>query len=201
MISPHKTFYPVMATLDPDARLVPPVSFERDHFQGPRNAPVQMVEFGDYQCPYCGQAYAIINRVQEVLDEYGLVCFTFRNFPLTQIHPNAQHAAEAAEAAGAQGKFWEMHDILYENQHALDDASLREYAAMIGLDVEMFDNEMLTHIHARRVREDFVSGIRSGVNGTPTFFLNGFRYNDSWDEKSLLAAIKQLANMSKKRKP
>lgn len=199
MISPHKTFYPVMSTLDPDARLVPPVSFERDHFQGPRNAPVQMVEFGDYQCPYCGQAYAIIKRVQEALDDYGLVCFTFRNFPLAQMHPNAQHAAEAAEAAGAQDRFWEMHDILYENQHALDDASLREYAAMIGLDVEMFDNEMLTHVHARRVREDFVSGIRSGVNGTPTFFFNGFRYNDSWDEESLLAAIKQLANMNKKR--
>ena len=176
--------------IDMVPRLTIPVRCERDHCQGPNTAPVTLVEYGDYECPYCGQAYLIIKDIQDQLGDQ--LCFVFRNFPLTRVHPHAQNAAEAAEAAGAQGRFWEMHDLLYENQDALDDAYLREYALELGLDVGRFDMEMITHVHAPRVREDFLSGLRSGVNGTPTFYLNGIRYDGSWDEVSMLASIEQL---------
>jgi protein-disulfide isomerase len=174
-------------------KLTLPVS-ERDHTQGPYTAaPVTLVEYGDYECPYCGQAYPIIKNIQE---RFGVkLRFVFRNFPVTQVHPHAQHAAEAAESAGPQNKFWEMHDYLYEHQHELDDKHLRHYASAVGMDVTRFDDEMARHVHAGRVREDFMSGIRSGVNGTPTFYINGTRYDESWDEKTLVAAIKHtLAN-------
>ena len=115
--------------------------------------------------------------------------FVFRNFPLTQSHPHAEHAAEAAEAASAQGKFWEMHDSLFEHQQALDDAHLVHYAAALQLDQEKFEREMTEHIYAPRVREDFLSGVRSGVNGTPTFYINGVRHDDSYALETLLAAI------------
>ena len=123
------------------------------------------------------------------------MCFVFRHFPLTQIHPHAEHAAEAAEAAGAQGKFWQMHDTLFEHQHALDDAHLVRYAAELKLDVDRFERELAEHVYANRVREDFLSGVRSGVNGTPTFFINGLRYDGSYDLEMLLAAI-ELAMVS-----
>ena len=113
-------------------------------------------------------------------------------FLLPRVHPHAQHAAESAEAAGAQGMFWEMHDMLYENQAALDDPSLREYALALELDMDRFDTEIMTHAHANRVREDFRSGVMSGVNGTPTFYLNGIRYDGSWDGDSLRIAIEEL---------
>ena len=166
-----------------------PVS-ERDHVQGLEGAPVTLVEYGDYECPYCGQAYPIIKNIQRHLaDELR---FVFRNFPIAQVHPHAEHAAEAAEAAGAQNKFWEMHDRLYEHQQELSDSDLLTHASAIGeMDVTRFENEMSNHSHAGRVREDFMSGIRSGVNGTPTFYINGVRYDDSWDEETLLASIKQ----------
>jgi len=183
--------------ISPQAELVLPVSSTRDHCRGPDNAPVTLLEYGDYECPYCGKAYFIIKSIQ---DHFGdQLCFAFRNFPLTHVHPHAQHAAEAAEAAGAQGKFWEMHDMLYENQVALDDPSLREYALALELDMERFDTDMMTHVHAKRVREDFMSGIMSGVNGTPTFYLNGIRYDDSWDDRSLTAAIEELTVAKRKR--
>jgi protein-disulfide isomerase len=179
------------------ANLTLPVSSKRDHAQGPNTAPVTLVEYGDYECPYCGQAYPIIKDIQEHLR--GKLHFVFRNFPVTQVHPHAQHAAEAAESAGSQNKFWEMHDCLYEHQQELDDNHLRQYALELGMDVTRFDDEMTKHVHASRVREDFVSGIRSGVNGTPTFYINGIRYDDSWDEETLLAAIKQtLANSGRR---
>ncbi len=178
------------------AKLTLPVS-ERDHIQGPDTAPVTLVEYGDYECPYCGQAYPIIKNIQERLGDK--LRFVFRNFPVTQVHPHAQHSAEAAESAGSQNKFWEMHDYLYENQQKLDDKYLRQYASALGLDVIRFDDEMAKHIHASRVREDFMSGIRSGVNGTPTFYVNGIRYDDSWDEEALLAAIKDTLANSKRR--
>ncbi len=174
----------------PIAKLILPVDCKRDHCSGSHRAPVTLLEYGDYECPYCGQAYGIIKDIQDKLADR--LCFAFRNFPLTQVHPHAQHAAEAAEAAGAQNRFWEMHDLLYENQDALDDYSLREYASELGLDMKRFDFEMMMHVHAPRVREDFRSGIMSGVNGTPTFFLNGIRYDGSWDEESLLASIQNL---------
>jgi protein-disulfide isomerase len=167
-------------------RLTPPVS-SRDHRQGPDDAPVTLVEFGDFECPHCGRAYPIIKEVQSLLGDKLL--FVFRHFPITTSHPHAQHAAEAAEAAGAQGKFWEMHDILFENQHALDDSDLAEYARMIGLDLRRFVADMRVHKYAQHVREDFRSGILSGVNGTPTFFINGLRYDGPWDAQTLTAEL------------
>src|SRR5918996_2277736 len=174
-------------------KLALPVSRSRDHIQGPDTAPATLVEYGDYECPFCGQAYIIIKQVQNLLSND--LRFIFRNFPLTQVHPHAQHAAEAAESAGSQNEFWKMHDYLYEHQQQLADKHLRQYASALGMDVERFDDEMARHIHANRVREDFMSGVRSGVNGTPTFYINGIRHDDSWDGKMLLAAIKDsLAN-------
>jgi protein-disulfide isomerase len=167
-----------------------PVS-ERDHIQGPTNALVTLVEYGDYECPACGQAYWIIKKLQESLA--GRIRFVFRNFPLTNIHPHAEHAAEAAEAATAQRKFWEMHDILFENQSELEDGDLGEYANGLGLDVERLMTEIENGNFKVRVREDFQSGVRSGVNGTPTFFINGLRYDGAYDVESLLAALAQAA--------
>ena len=179
------------------AKLTLPVSSKRDHAQGPNTAPVTLVEYGDYECPYCGQAYPIIKDIQEHLR--GKLRFVFRNFPVTQVHPHAQHAAEAAESAGSQNKFWEMHDCLYEHQQELDDNHLRQYALELGMDVTRFDEEMAKHVHTSRVREDFMSGIHSGVNGTPTFYINGIRYDDSWDEETLLATIEQILANSGRR--
>jgi protein-disulfide isomerase len=128
--------------------------------------------------------------VQALEHQLGdLLCFVFRNFPLTSVHPHAQHAAEAAEAAGAQGEFWAMHDCLFEHQAALDDPHLLQYASALGLDVVRFNQEMTEHLYAARIREDFLSGVRSGVNGTPTFFINGVRYEGAHDLPSLLAAL------------
>jgi protein-disulfide isomerase len=168
------------------ARLTLPVS-QRDHQQGPETAPVTLVEYGDYECPYCGEAYPIVKEIQLRLGDR--LRFVFRNFPLTQSHPHAEHAAEAAEAAAAQEKFWEMHDYLFEHQQALDDAHLVQYAVALNLDQETFVREMTERVHTNRVREDFLSGVRSGVNGTPTFFINGVRHDDSYELETLLAAI------------
>jgi protein-disulfide isomerase len=159
----------------------------RDHQQGPETAPVTLVEYGDYECPYCGEAYPIVKEIQRRLGDQ--LRFVFRNFPLTQSHPHAEHAAEAAEAAGAQEKFWQMHDYLFEHQQALDDGHLVHYAVALQLDQERFVREMTAHVYANRVREDFLSGVRSGVNGTPTFFINGVRHDDSYELETLLAAI------------
>jgi protein-disulfide isomerase len=169
-----------------------PVNSSRDHIQGPSTATVTLLEYGDYQCPYCGQAYPIIKQVQKHLG--SKLCFVFRNFPITQIHPHAQHAAEAAESAAEQNKFWEMHDHIYEHQQALDDNHLEKYAGKLGLDSVKFNNDMSSHAHARHIREDFLSGVRSGVNGTPTFYINGIRYNDSWDLETLLKTLRSKFN-------
>jgi protein-disulfide isomerase len=170
--------------------LTPPVG-DRDHVIGPRTAPVTLVEYGDYECPYCGAAHPVVKEVRRRLG--NSLRFAFRHFPLTRVHPHAQHAAEAAEAAGAQGKFWQMHDQLFEHQEALDDADLLLYAAAIGLDLDRFLNELETGVHAARVREDFLSGVRSGVNGTPTFFINGRRHEGASDVQTLLAVIAATA--------
>jgi protein-disulfide isomerase len=119
--------------------------------------------------------------------------FVFRNFPLAQMHPHAEHAAEAAETAGSLGKFWEMHDTLYENQRALDDPHLVAYAERVGVDAQAFIAAMQERRFASRVRDDFQSGMMSGVNGTPTFYINGVRHDDSWDVETLLAAIERAA--------
>jgi len=168
------------------SKLVLPVA-ERDHIQGPIDAPMSLLEYGDYQCPYCGEAYPITKAVQEQLGDK--LCFAFRNFPLVNSHPYAEHAAEAAEAAGAQGKFWPMHDLLFENQDALDDESLAEYAATLDLDAHHLITEVQTDAHTARIRDDFKSGARDGVNGTPTFFVNGVRYDGEPDVDALLTAL------------
>ena len=160
---------------------------ERDHIQGAIDAPVRLLEYGDYECPYCGEAYPVVKAIQKRLG--ARLCFAFRNFPLANSHPHAEHAAEAAEAAGTQGRFWEMHDLLYENQDALEDEDLAEYASMLGLNGKQLINEVLAGTHTARVRQDFQSGARLGVNGTPCFFINGVRYDGSPDVEELLAAL------------
>jgi protein-disulfide isomerase len=159
----------------------------RDHIQGPIDAPIMLVEYGDYQCPYCGAAYPIVKALQKRLGKR--LCFAFRNFPLANAHPYAEHAAEAAEAAAAQGRFWEMHDMLYENQQSLDDQSLAEYATALKLDAAKLISEVVAGAHKERVREDFRSGAHNGVNGTPSFFINGERYDGAYDEEDLFAAL------------
>jgi protein-disulfide isomerase len=154
-----------MNTTQWEAVLTMPVTEDRDHIQGPAAAPVTLVQYGDYECPYCGAAYPIIKEVQARMG--GRLRFVFRNFPITTSHPHAQQAAEAAEAAASQGRFWHMHDLLYE--------------------------ELAEHVHAERVHEDFLSGVRSGVNGTPTFYINGARHDDSYEMESLLAALERAA--------
>jgi protein-disulfide isomerase len=175
-----------------EAVLVSPVDETRDHIHGSAEAPVTLVQYGDYECPYCGEAYPIIKDVQAQMG--ARLRFVFRNFPISTSHPHAEHAAEAAEAADAQGKFWEMHDLLYERQRRLSDDDLRGYAEELGLDVERFDKEMTEHVHAARVYEDFMSGVRSGVNGTPTFYINGVRHDDSYERDVLLGALERAAS-------
>jgi protein-disulfide isomerase len=167
-------------------RLTIPVS-DRDHVRGPATAPLTLVEYGDYVCPYCGAAHPEVKRVLKELEDD--LRFAYRHFPVTSIHPFAFQAAEAAEAAAAQGRFWEMHDRLFENQDRLGLQGLVAYARALGLDLDAFVGELQHHVHAPRVREDFMSGVRSGVNGTPTFFINGVRHNGGWDADSLLVAL------------
>jgi protein-disulfide isomerase len=175
----------------PTPTLTLPVSETRDHIRGPRTAPATLAEYGDFECPHCGRVHFILDELMEQMgDQVRLV---FRHFPLTQVHPHAQRAAEAAEAAGAQRRFWEMHDMLFENQDALEDADLMAYAQELGLDLNRFQVELVSGAHAPRVRQDFLSGVRSGVNGTPTFFINGRRHDGPCDLESLAAAI--LANI------
>ena len=176
-----------MSRRDNRAHLTVPVG-PRDHATGPQDAPVTLVEYGDFQCPHCGRAYPIVKDIVRTLG--ANLRFVFRNFPLTRIHPEAEHAAEAAEAAGGQGAYWPMHDRLFERQFALDDDHLIEYATELGLNAERIRGELEAGTHGPRVRDDFMSGVKSGVNGTPTFFINGVRYNESWDRDSLLAALK-----------
>ena len=172
---------------------------DRDHAQGPATAPVTLVEYGDYECPYCGQAYPIVKAVQARLGDR--LRFVFRNMPLTQSHPHAQMAAEAAEAADAQGRFWQMHDALYEHQRHLGRESIVRLASQIGLDVERFTNDLDNGGFADRVKQDFMGGVRSGVNGTPTFFINGERHDDSWDEETLTAALLEAVRRASHRTP
>jgi protein-disulfide isomerase len=171
------------------AELTVPVDERRDHIQGSSSAPVTLVEYGDYECPYCGAAYPIIKDVQARMEER--LRFVFRNFPISTSHPHAEQAAEAAEAAGIQGRFWEMHDTLYENQSHLTEPDLHDYAQRLELDVQAFDRELADHVHAGRVREDFMSGVRSGVNGTPTFYVNGARHDGPFDLETLLSALER----------
>jgi protein-disulfide isomerase len=159
----------------------------KDHIQGDPKAPVSLVEYGDYQCPSCGQAYPIVKRLQKHFGKR--LSFVFRNFPLTQIHQYAEPAAETAEYAGAHHKFWEMHDLLYENQERLDDDLLDELSQQLSLDPEELTRALESKQFEARVRADFSTGVRSGVNGTPTFFINAQRHDGSYDYESMVEAI------------
>lgn len=158
-----------------------------DHIQGTEDAPVTLVEYGDYECSYCGMAYPIVKQLQSELGDK--LRFVFRNFPLTEVHPHALNAAAAAEAAGLQAHFWEMHDLLYENQRALEDANLLAYARTLHLDIEQFKQDFASRQVESKIRDDEMGGIRSGVNGTPTFYINGVRHNGSFAHEELLAAV------------
>lgn len=160
---------------------------DRDHVLGPPDAPLTLVEYGDYQCPHCGKAYAIVEQVRERFA--GRLRFAFRHFPLAKMHPKARLAAEAAEEAAAQGKFWAMHGLLFTHQQALDPAHLLEYAKETGLDVDRFRRDLEAHVHANRVQENVSGGVRSGVNGTPTFFINGRRHNGGYELESLVEGL------------
>jgi protein-disulfide isomerase len=171
--------------------LIVPVS-DRDHSVGPEDAPLTLVEYGDFQCPFCRAAYPILKEVRRMLGTR--LRFVFRNFPISGMHPEAQHAAEAAEAAAAQGKFWPMHDMLFERQWALDDEHLVEYAVELGLDGRRVGAALEDGTYRSRVRDDFMSGVRSGVNGTPTFFINGTRYDGEHDLASIAEALELAAD-------
>ena len=172
--------------MDQSATLTQPVSAQ-DHAQGPADAPLTLVEYGDYQCPYCGAAYPVVKHLQQTLGKK--LRFVFRNFPLTQVHPYALIAAQAAEAAALQGKFWEMHDLLFEEQHLLNPEIIPAWAKRIGLNLKQFEDDIKQALVENRIQEDRRSGIRSGVNGTPTFFINRTRYDGLPDYESLLAAL------------
>jgi protein-disulfide isomerase len=160
---------------------------KRDHIRGVATAPISMLEYGDYECPFCAEVQPIVTEIQErLLDD---LCFAFRHFPLTTVHPHSEHAAEAAEAAGAQGSFWQMHKMLFQNQQALEDEDFVQYASLLGLDEVRLIREVEAGAHAERVRDDFKSGIRAGVNGTPTFFINGERYDGARGLEEMLAAL------------
>jgi protein-disulfide isomerase len=174
---------------DESPRLIPPVS-ERDHILGVDNAPLTLVEFGDYQCPYCGAAHEVVKELQENFRKK--LRFVFRHFPLTQIHEYALLAAEAAEAAGFQGKFWPLHEVLYENQAWLGPESILKWAGDLGLNLEKLGKDIAEGRAMKRIKEDRLSGIRSGVNGTPTFFLNGLRHNGPFDYNSLSENLQDL---------
>ena len=171
------------------SRLRPPLNAQ-DHIQGRPDAPIQLVEYGDYECPFCGRAHLVVKAVERALGDDLL--FAFRNFPLTQVHPHALRAAQAAEAAGLQERSWPMHDLIFDNQQFLEDEHLFRYAALCGCDLDQFAEDIDSEEVAEKVRSDFLSGARSGVNGTPTFFVNGERYDGSWEPEVLLSFLSEL---------
>jgi protein-disulfide isomerase len=170
------------------ATLKVPVTAE-DHAQGPESADVTLVEYGDYECPHCGRAHSIVQQVQKQLGKR--LRFVFRNFPLTEIHPHAEAAAEVAEFAGTQGKFWEMHDRLFENQERLGEPLFLELGEELKLSASALRQALEQRTFEARVRADFKGGVRSGVNGTPTFFINGHRHDGSFDFETLVSAIQR----------
>jgi protein-disulfide isomerase len=171
-----------------DAKLNIPDA-ERDHIQGPIEAPITLLEYGDYECPYCSRTQRIFKAIQQRLGNN--LCFAYRHFPIVDVHPHAEHAAEAAEAASSQGKFWEMHEMLLRNQHALNDKDLAACAAALGLDETKLIGEVTLEIYAMRVRDDFKLGVAAGVNRTPCLFINGSRYDGVFRLEPILTAVTQ----------
>jgi formate-nitrite transporter family protein len=170
--------------------LTPPLSAE-DHVEGPERAELELVMYGDFQCPYCTAAYPILRRIRDQLS--SRLMFAFRHFPLREIHPDAERSAEASEAAAAQGAFWEMHDRMYESRGALGREDLIGYAAELGLDADRVATELDSEVHRPRVQRDVDSGLASGVGGTPTFFVNGRLHRGSFDAASLITALEASA--------
>jgi protein-disulfide isomerase len=162
-----------------------------DHTRGSKDAPIILLEYGDYQCPHCGRAYPVTERLGKVLGDN--LRFVFRHFPLGELHPYATNAALAAEAAGRQGKFWDMHGTLFRNQIALDPESLMAHASDLELDLKTWIRDMESEITNSKVLSDFQSGVRSGVNGTPTFFVNGVRYDGDWSYEPFLEELMAVA--------
>jgi protein-disulfide isomerase len=177
------------------SQLKPPVSLD-DHVQGPANAEVTLVEYGDYECPDCASAFPIVKHLQRHFGER--LRFVFRDFPLVQAHPNAEAAAETAEFAAAHGKFWEMHDLLFENQPRLGGALFLELARTLELSPAALSQALDDGLFTPRVRADFSGGARSGVNGTPTFFINGQRHDGSFEYVELLRVLNQAAELARK---
>jgi len=170
-----------------DLMLLNPVH-DWDHIRGPADAPFTLVEYGDYECPACGHLFETLQSVQK---ECGTrLRVVYRHYPLSGIHKHAQLAAEAAEAAAAQGRFWEMHDLLFEHQDGLELKHLLRYAEQLGLDVDRFHRELKQGSYAERVRQDFIAGVQNGVNGTPGLFLNGVRQPGTFDQPALIALLK-----------
>ncbi len=187
MLPPRLRIRALLGTAEVIVDLGAPVDPERDHIRGPVDAPVTVVEYGDFECPYCGRAEPVL---RELLAGHGDVAYVWRHLPLNDVHPLAQQAAEASEAASAQGKFWEMHDLLLDRQHRLRIPDLMQHAEELGLDTERFADDLRRHEGAGRVAEDVDSADLSGVSGTPSFFINGKRYNGAYDIDTLTAAVK-----------
>jgi protein-disulfide isomerase len=178
-----------MADAERSRVLIPPIG-EQDHRIGPRDAPLQLVEFGDFECPFCGEAFPV---VKQILGIHGAeLLFVFRHFPLVNQHPHALRAAEAAEAAGRQGLFWEMHDLLFENQSRLEDDDIRRYAGAAGCELDRFEMDWHSEEVRERVRVDGENGVRSGVLGTPTFFVNGVLREGILSFEEITAALSEV---------
>jgi Na+/H+ antiporter NhaA len=186
LLPPERRARALLGDADQLIDLIPEVDHERDHVRGPMTASVTVVEYGDFQCPYCGQAEPV---VRDLLTDTDLR-YVWRHLPLTDVHPQAQLAAEAAEAAAAQGKFWEMHDLLLANQEHLKIMKLLRYAQELDLDQERLHDEMMNHVYAEKVSRDVESADLSGVSGTPTFFINGRRHYGAYDIETLTKAVK-----------
>ena len=169
----------------------------QDHVRGPRNAPVTLVEYGDFECPSCGQAYYVLKEIEAEMRPR--LRYVYRPFPLTPAHPHAEAAALASEAAGAQGKFWEMHDLLFDHQDALEDDDLLEGAQSLGLDLTDFETAMRTRAFLPRIRESLLSGRRSGVRATPSFFINGVPHKGLHEYPVLVEALRQAAELNSAR--
>lgn len=176
-----------------EARLSIPVS-DDDHVRGLSDAPITLVEYGDYECPYCGEAFPIVEQIRRTFGDS--LRFVFRNLPLAQVHPHAERAAEMAEAVALQGDFWAMHDLLYEHQRALSDDHLFAYAEQAGAEIERLKSDLAGGKPRQRVERDFEGAIRSGANGTPTFYVNGTRYDGTWRFEPFVAHLKEVLRES-----
>ncbi len=180
----------------PNQLFVPPS--QRDHYQGILNAPVVLVEYGNYQCPQCREVHQLVQAIQQHFksgfSEESWVCVVFRHFVQNSIYPQAQKAAQAAAAAAAQGRFWQMHDMLFTHSQELGDGYLVEYADILGLDIPQFLQDLSNQVHVNRINEDTESGLNSQVTAAPALFINGIRYRDHWNIEQLMAAITAASN-------